>query len=300
MDTPMSPVSSEYLKTESDSVAAYTLAFPNKHTSPLIFASPHSGRHYPQSFINQARLDSQSLRRSEDAFIDELYEKCVEFGIPFLKATYPRSFLDLNREPFELDQNMFQDELPSYVNNKSARAIAGLGTVARIVAKGVNIYKSKLRFEEAFDRINHIYLPYHQTLNSLITQCKTEFGVCLLIDCHSMPSSEAKTGLSFVDPSSDIILGDRFGTSCDTWISDFVHRSLEECGFIVTRNRPYAGGYTTEHYGHPVDNTHAIQIELNRACYMNEKTIEKSDRFLETQEKLNCFIEKMSQIQFIR
>lgn len=243
---------------------------PARQTIPAVFASPHSGDRYPDEFIAASRLDPQMLRRSEDSFVDRIYGAAPELGAPLLRAFFPRAYIDPNREPFELDPEMFEDELPSYVNAASPRVAGGLGTIARVVANGEEIYKRKLRFAEAAERINALYRPYHRTLQGLIERTREQFGYCLLVDCHSMPSiggpMDRDAGLKRVD----MVLGDCFGASCAPEVTQTVEGALTDLGYRVTRNMPYSGGFTTLHYGQPAARVHALQIEINRELYMDE------------------------------
>jgi N-formylglutamate amidohydrolase len=248
---------------------------PKRQTLPVVFASPHSGNHYPDSFIAASRLDPATLRKSEDSFIDEIYGAAPRFGAPLLKALYPRAYIDPNREPFELDPEMFADPLPSYVNSHSPRVSAGLGTIARVVANGAEIYRDKLAFAEAAERINALYRPYHRALQELIEDTRREFGWCLLIDCHSMPSIGGPMDADSGKTRVDFVLGDCFGASCAAAITDHVERELTDAGHTVTRNIPYSGGYTTVHYGRPRADVHVLQIEINRALYMDEERFER-------------------------
>jgi len=243
---------------------------PETQTLPVVFASPHSGNRYPESFIRASRLDPAALRKSEDSFVDEIYAAAPRFGAPLIKALFPRAYMDPNREPFELDPEIFDDELPSYVNANSPRVAAGLGTIARVVANGENIYRNKLSFTEAADRINALYRPYHRALQDLIETTRRRFGWCLLIDCHSMPSIGGPMDLDSGKTRVDFVLGDCFGISCAPAITDHFEAALARDGHAVTRNDPYSGGYTTVHYGRPDAGVHALQIEINRALYMNE------------------------------
>ncbi|TVR84802.1 MAG: N-formylglutamate amidohydrolase [Rhodospirillales bacterium] len=240
---------------------------------PLVFASPHSGIRYSRAFIAASRLDPIALRRSEDAFIDEVFADAVSLGAPLLKANFPRAYVDPNREPYELDPAMFDSPLPAYVNTNSPRVQAGLGTVARVITSGEEIYSGKLNFAEVRRRIDRLYFPYHAALGRLVEATRERFGVCLLIDCHSMPSvggpMDADPGLRRVDT----VLGDRFGTACAPGVTDAAEAALGRLGFSVCRNVPYAGGYTTKHYGQPRKRVHALQIEINRALYMDEQTV---------------------------
>lgn len=287
-------------RTSPDKTASFTVLAPKEQTAPVIYASPHSGCYYPRDFIESSKLDSTALRRSEDAFVDEIYKNCTEFGSPLIKALYPRAYVDVNREPYELDPSMFDSPLPSFVNSESPRALVGLGTVAKIVTSGAEIYRQKLSFSEINERIKRIYHPYHAALRRLIEETHERFGTCLLIDCHSMPSGSPTPDGELQMIDTDIVLGDRFGTSCDSRVSDQAQKIIEQKGFSVRRNRPYAGGFTTQHYGEPSRNVHVLQIELNRALYMNEDDVtplanlgDITRRFSHIIEEINLFAQSL-------
>ena len=256
----------------ADAVSHSVLA-PAAQTVPLVFASPHSGDVYTPELLASSRLAPLTLRRSEDAFVDRLYASVPAAGAPLLKAHFPRVFIDANREPFELDPEMFGEPLPDYVNQSSPRVASGLGTIARVVANGEAIYAGPLDLAEALHRIETHYVPYHRTLQRLLDETFASFDCTLLIDCHSMPSiggpMDADPGLKRVD----FVLGDCHGTSCAPAIIALAETTLRRLGFSVRRNLPYAGGYTTRHYGRPRERRHALQIEVNRALYMNEIAI---------------------------
>jgi len=247
---------------------------PNEQTVPLVFASPHSGRTYPSQFVAASNLDRITLRRSEDAFIDEVFAAAPEFGAPLLRAHFPRAYVDVNREPYELDAEMFSDQLPDHVTTKSPRIAAGLGTIARVVTNGDEIYHKPLRFAEVRRRIEACHLPYHLELRNLIDATRERFSGCLLIDCHSMPSvggpKSPKPGTQV-----DAVLGDAYGSACVHTITELAERTLIELGFSVIQNKPYAGGYTTRHYGRPEEGIHVLQIEINRALYMDENRVQR-------------------------
>ena len=256
----------------------YELAAPARQTVAGVFASPHSGTDYRPEFLAATRLDPVALRRSEDAFVDEIFGAAPRRGAPFLKALFPRAFVDPNREPWELDASMFSGPLPAFVNSRSPRVAAGLGTIARVVANGEEIYAGKLDFDEAARRIERFYRPYHAALQGLIERTRERFGWCFLIDCHSMPSvggpMDRDPGMRRVD----FVLGDCHGGSCGTALVETVESYLVGLGYVVTRNLPYAGGYVTRHYGRPERGIHALQIEVNRALYMDEERIERRPR----------------------
>ena len=238
---------------------------------PVVVASPHSGRDYPQAFLAAARLDPHTLRRSEDGFVDEIFGRVPEHGVPLLRALFPRAFLDVNREAYELDPDMFDDALPNWVNTRSPRVVAGLGTIARIVAQGKDIYRGKLRFAEAVERVQRHYTPYHDALRRLVDETRAAFGHVILIDAHSMPSQGASRTPG--GRAVDVVLGDCYGSSCAAAVMDTAEQWLAGRGYAVTRNTPYAGGFTTRHYGRPRAGIHALQVELNRALYMDEATL---------------------------
>ena len=248
---------------------------PGVQTAPVVFNSPHSGSHYPESFQAQSRLDLLNLRRSEDCFVGELFATSAALGAPLMQATFPRAWLDLNREPYELDPAMFHDPLPPHVNTASVRVAGGLGTIPRIVSEGEEIYAGQMSWHEAHARIQNYYLPYHDTLRQLMADTYRRFDMAILVDCHSMPSAAGLAGSG----RPDIVLGDRHGTSCDSWIPQLLEDQLRKHGLKVARNRPYAGGHITQKYGRPREGVHAVQIEINRMLYMNEQTLKKSRGF---------------------
>ena len=255
---------------------AFEVIAPAVHRLPVILNSPHSGSVYPDDFLAASRLDERAIRRSEDTWVDELFLVAAELGCPLLKANFPRAWLDVNREPYELDPKMFDGSLPTYANIRSVRVAGGLGTIARIVSESEEIYTSPLAVETALVRIDTVYKPYHRTLRQLLLDTRAEFGLAVLIDCHSMPST-VRGMHRRVRP--DIVLGDRYGTSCAMELTDFVAQVLTRFGYSVSRNKPYAGGFITEHYGQPARGLHVVQMEINRQLYMDEETLEKSARF---------------------
>jgi len=258
---------------------AFDIKSPETRTVPLVFASPHSGSNYPADFVSGARLDPVALRRSEDGFVDDLFAAAPEHGAPLLRALCPRAFIDANREPFELDEGMFSDRLPDYVNTNSSRVAAGLGTIAKVVSSGQDIYPRKLTFAEAAERINAYYRPYHKALQTLIDETRRKFGYCVVVDCHSMPSIGGPLDPDAGRGRADFVIGDCFGSTCAPHITDAIERTIAGFGYVVGRNKPFAGGFTTRHYGEPRDGVHTVQIEINRALYMDELQIRKNDNF---------------------
>ncbi len=237
-------------------------------TCPLIFNSPHSGRHYPIEFLRQTRLDRVLIRKSEDMHVDELFALVLRAGAPLHVANFPRAYVDVNREPFELDPRMFDGALPAQSNIGSARVAGGLGSIPRLVGEGIEIYGNRLPVQEALNRIEYVYKPFHNRLRLLLNRAFQTFGKAVLLDCHSMPSTVRPSSHSICP---DIIVGDRFGMSADVEIVEAAVSCLRALGFSVVRNKPYAGGYITEHYGRPARGYHAIQIEINRGLYLDEE-----------------------------
>ena len=247
----------------------FTIFTPETQIAPFVLCSPHSGRNYTRAFLAQSRLDPLTLRKSEDCFVDELFQGAAELGVPMISARFPRAYLDVNREPYELDPELFADPLPDYANCQSVRVIGGLGTIARIVADGEEIYHSRLTVDEALARIEQLYFPFHTALESLIEATRAKFGHAILVDCHSMPSAQMAQSSA---PRPDFVIGDRFGAACDPRLTRFLRDTIAGEGYDVQLNRPYAGGYITEHYGRPYRGVQAVQIEINRARYLNEMT----------------------------
>ncbi|AJY47848.1 N-formylglutamate amidohydrolase [Martelella endophytica] len=260
---------------------------PEHQSLPLIFNSPHSGRVYPRPFLEAARLDARDIRRSEDLYVDELFAEVPAFGAPLQRAFFPRAFLDVNREPYELDPRMFSGALPAHVNATSMRVAGGLGTIPKVVAENMPIYEGPIDAAEGLARIERIYRPYHQSLKGLMQDTRRQFGYAVLVDCHSMPGTVSLGGRR---ARPDIIIGDRYGTSASGALAFAALSILEGMGFSTAYNKPYAGGFITEHYGHPASDTHALQIEISRRLYADEENFVKKPEFIAVKQALNVFI----------
>lgn len=252
-------------------------------STPFVFCSPHSGRIYPQCFLDASRLPPRQLRKSEDCFVDELFAGAADLGAPMIAARFPRAFVDVNREPYELDPELIDGPLPAFANVRSVRVAGGLGTIARIVADQEEIYRERLPIAVVMQRIEQLYGPFHEALSSLVSGTCGHYGMAFLIDCHSMPSSAVGDN---TPQRPDFVLGDRFGTSCDGRLTRCFRDRLAALGYSVQINRPYAGGFITEHYGRPRHAVHALQVEINRGLYMDERTLEKSPGFADLQDDL--------------
>ncbi len=245
--------------------------YPDDWTLPVIFSSPHSGDHYPDSFVQQTDLDLLSLRQSEDFKVDELIGMAPGLGAPLVKSNYPRAFCDPNRQAYELDPSMFDEDLPEHVTTSSHRIAAGIGTIPKIVSAGKQIHTSLLSYQDALERLMLCYFPYHAALKETIEEGVEKFGKILLVDCHSMPGSPAN--ISEKSKLTDFILGDRFGDSCPLEYSIFIANRLKSYGYSVCYNSPYAGGYITQHYSSHYKDVNVLQIEINRLLYMDQSTL---------------------------
>lgn len=276
-----------------DDQPLFSISAPAEQRVPYVFNSPHSGRVYPPSFLHSSRLNEAQIRCSEDFHVDSLFAGVTDIGAPLMQAHFPRAYLDINREPYELDEKLFAEKLPTYSNHKSARVASGLGTIARVVGEAREIYKSRPTLEDAMGRIENLYRPYHNALRSLLAHTHVAFGYSILVDCHSMPSS-------VIDKETrkhpDIIVGDRYGTSCPAELSEAIVEIFRDLGLRVTRNKPYAGGFITEHYGRPARGLHAVQIEINRGLYMNEAKLQLTGGFEELQGLITQFVARIVKI----
>jgi N-formylglutamate amidohydrolase len=244
---------------------------PTARTTPYIFASPHSGRDYPPAFLEACEPPLRILRRSEDAYVDRLVGGAAQHGCAYIAARFPRVYVDPNRAPDELDPGMFHDVPSGALGPPSARAAAGLGVISRLAADGRALYAAPLAYDEVRARIEACYRPYHQKLKAEIAAARALFGEAMIIDCHSMPSASAR--------GADIVLGDRYGAACSRALVARAEAHFRDLGFAVVRNRPYAGGYTTEHYGRPASGVQALQIEINRGLYLDEAEVRPSKGF---------------------
>lgn len=255
---------------------AYQLYRPDRWASPVVFASPHSGRDYPWSFLRRTLLDEHTIRTSEDAYVDRLFEAAPTFGAPFLKAGAPRSFVDLNRARDELDPALIEGVKRQGHN---PRVASGLGVIPRVVANGRAIYRGKITMDEACKRIDDFWVPYHDQLQILLEGAKIRFDQAILVDCHSMPHEAVESIARAGARRPEIVIGDRFGASASKEVVERVEDAFRKAGLNVVRNAPFAGAYICQAYGRPSRNQHAIQIEIDRAIYMNEQTIRPNNNF---------------------
>lgn len=271
-------------------IPAFELLRPVGEIAPVIFASPHSGHYYPETFQALLRVPLMDLRRTEDAFVDGLFGSASDAGAVQINGRYGRCYVDLNRDPRELDAQMFVDGPPRTSGRASPRVRAGLGCLPKIGASGADIYNQLLTATDVRFRLEQVHDIYHRQIKSEIEIFKQDWQDVFLIDCHSMPSHAAGRGAL-----PDIVLGDRFGSSCDRRLTSLVERTLRGFGYSVVRNAPFAGGYTTQQYGRPARHVHALQIEINRHIYMCEDNITKLPRFETLKSDMTALVHAINQ-----
>ena len=269
---------------------SYRLEEPIVLQSGIVIASPHSGRNYTSSVKEQSILDPITLRSSEDAFVDELMDFAPDLGIPLICSEIPRAFVDLNRARDELDSAIIEGIRP---NGQNPRIISGLGVIPRVVANGKEIYSGKLSKEAAYERLEKFWDPYHSKLSELLDRAYRQFGYSILIDAHSMPH-EAILNASSVFHTSQVVLGDRYGASCSLEIINNLTKLISKNGLHASRNIPFSGAYIVQRYGSPGLNRHAIQLEIDRSIYMDERKIQKLEKFLKLKNKLRNILRDFS------
>ncbi len=270
---------------------AFQLITPRERTTSLVFASPHSGRQYDANFMESTVLDEQAIRSSEDAFVDLLFGAAPQFGAPLLKAAAPRAFVDLNRSVDELDPALINDVRSGTGN---PRVSSGLGVIPRVVSNGRAIYSGKLPRIEAERRLRNYWHPYHVCLQSLLTESMQLFGEAILIDCHSMPHEAIESLSHGKGGRPDIVLGDRFGAAASAEIVQKIEDVFARAGLKVARNAPFAGAFTAQHYGRPSRGQHVVQIEIDRALYMDEASIRPHEKFDEFRALMTHIIAEIS------
>ena len=272
---------------------AFSVKSPQKLASAVVFASPHSGTDYSDSFLEQTVLGRKAIRSSEDAFVDRLFSAAPDFGAPLLTAVKPRAYLDLNRSPDELDPALIEDVQR---RGQNPRIASGLGVIPRVVANGRAIYRGKLPMAEAERRIEQYWHPYHKELKGLLEQAHRQFGQAILVDCHSMPHEAIDTMAPRSGPKPEVVLGDRFGAAADSGIVDRIEAAFAAAGLQVARNTPFAGAYIAQTYGRPSRGQHAIQIEIDRSLYMDEANIRPNGNFEALQATLRRVIAEIAAI----
>ena len=275
------------------SPAGYYLHLPDRINCGAVFSSPHSGRNYPSAFLKNSVLDAVSIRSSEDAFVDQLFMSAIENGAPLLLASAPRAYVDLNRSVDELDPAVVDG---IKLTGSNPRISSGLGVIPRVVSQGRAVMRGKISKMDAEERLDRFYHPYHAQLRKLLDTSRTAFGKVLLIDCHSMPS-EALTNLTgHYGRRPEIVLGDRFGSSCDSVFVDQIEAALTDAGFCVARNTPFAGAHLTQIYGRPGCGQSCLQIEVDRSLYLDEKRVLKTDQFDEIRLRLSGVVAEICEM----
>lgn len=274
-------------------MTAFNLIMPDVRTTSVVFASPHSGRDYPRNFVRRSVLDERTLRSSEDAFVDRLFESAPLNGAPLLTATAPRAWIDVNRSSDELDPSLIEGISKSTHN---PRVSSGLGVVPRVVANGRSIYSGKITLREAQTRIDAVWRPWHDAIDQLLNDSLVMFGEAILVDCHSMPHEAIESLGHPRGRRPDIVLGDRFGAAAASDVVDRIEAAFETAGLRVARNAPFAGAFVTQHYGRPARGQHAVQIEIDRALYMNEQAIRPNANFATFKAVLDRVVATISDI----
>lgn len=257
-------------------MSAYNLIMPDVRTTAVVFASPHSGREYPWSFVRRTILDERTLRSSEDAFVDKLFDTAPLHGAPLLIAIAPRAWIDVNRSSEELDPALIEGVKRTAHN---PRVASGLGVVPRVVANGRSIYRGKITRKEANARIEEFWKPWHMALNTLMDDSTSLFGEAILVDCHSMPHEAIESISHPRGTRPEIVLGDRFGAAAGSDVVDRIEAALSSAGLRVARNAPFAGAFVTQNYGRPARNRHVVQVEIDRSLYMNEHQVRPNNNF---------------------
>lgn len=269
----------------------YDLRRPGRCDTAAIFASPHSGRDYPAEFVAQSPLGWQVLRSSEDAFVDLLFAAAPDLGAPLLAARAPRAYVDLNRAPDELD--------PALVEGVTGRALdprvaSGLGVIPRVVAGGRSIHPGRIGRDEAAHRLRRHWYPYHDALQGLVRETRAVFGAALLIDCHSMPHEAIAIHAAPGRPAPEVVLGDRHGAACAPAVMAGVEAAFRRAGFRTARNTPFAGAYVAQAYGRPSSGQHVVQVEIDRALYMDEAAVRPAPGFATVQRRLTMVIAELA------
>lgn len=272
---------------------AFHLVEPKHRTTNVVFASPHSGRDYSWAFMRRSVLDERMIRSSEDAFVDMLFDSAPAAGAPLLSARAPRAFVDLNRSADELDPALI-DGVRKAAHNP--RVSSGLGVIPRVVANGRAIYRGKIPLRDAQVRLRDYWRPYHDRLQTLLNDSLTQFGEAILVDCHSMPHEALESVVHPHGVRPQIVLGDRFGAAARGDVVDRIETAFSEAGLSVVRNAPFAGAYTTQHYGRPSRGQHVVQIEIDRSLYMNETTIRPNANFRAFRDLMACVVADISDV----
>ncbi|RMD48542.1 MAG: N-formylglutamate amidohydrolase [Alphaproteobacteria bacterium] len=254
----------------------HEVILPREPRSAVVFASPHSGRAYPPDFLRRSRLDAIAIRSSEDAYVDLLFERAPEFGAPLIRARIPRAYVDFNRAEDELDPQLIEG-----VRGRAPgpRVSGGLGVIPRVVGGGRPIYRGRISRAEAEQRLADYWRPYHAALDELMAAQRARFGRAILFDCHSMPH-EALAAANFPPGARpEVVLGDNHGAACSRELAEEVARIFRRAGLAVAFNAPFAGAFVIQRHGRPSRGCHALQIEIDRSLYLNERAVRPNANF---------------------
>lgn len=273
---------------------AYTERLPKAVTTSVVFASPHSGRYYSADFQRGSVLDARTLRSSEDAYIDELIENAPDLGAQSLLAEYPRAFVDLNRAASELDPAVLTGMRRATIVNP--RIASGLGVIPRVVANGRSIYRGKISLAHGQERLERVWHPYHARLEAILSATQRQFGHAILVDCHSMPHEALAAHCPANGKRPDIVLGDRFGAAADGAIVEAIEVAFQAVGLVVARNTPFAGAYIAQRYGRPAQGRHVVQIEIDRALYLDEENVARGPGFAQFQRVMAGVMTEIAEI----
>lgn len=238
---------------------------PENPQRPVILSVPHSGRHYPKTLLETARLDEMRLRSLEDRHVDTLVAPLAERGYSVVIGEVARAWIDLNRSEREIDPAMVAPRPKPSGLDITAKVRGGLGLVPRRLAQHGNIYRHPIAHRDLSDRIRLAHRPYHALVSDMLAAARRRFGTALLLDCHSMPPLRPKDG----EAPAEIVLGDRHGRSA---APAFAARAAEICrdlGFRTALNTPYAGGHILARHGKPERDIHGLQIEICRSLYLD-------------------------------
>ena len=273
----------------------YTLTRPNgKETQSILVDSPHSGRFIPETQYLLCPVDE--LPFYEDRYVDHLVHGIEESGITTLTAEFSRCFIDVNRPVDDLDETLIAGEwsLP-FQPNPSGKSKRGYGLIRHLCNDGRHPFQEPLRNRDVIHRIHAYYEPYHQTLHSELRRLRDLHGSAFYINLHSMPSRSApylQTDLRFLTRRADMIIGDLDGSTCCAKKRNSLKHALEDQGFSVVINETYKGDELIRRHGEPTRGIHAVQLEINRAIYLNEKTYEVNSDFDDIKDRLHKSLTK--------
>ena len=259
---------------------------------PVIFDSPHSGKTIPEDFDYACTEDD--FQQSIEHYVDELYQDAaLNIGATFLKAEFPRAYIDLNRAENDIDNDLLEDIWP-YPTDPKGRSSVGIGLIRRLIKPNTPLYNRPLTHGEINHRINKYYRPYHQILKETIEELHQQHGKCLYLNCHSMPSTlSAASGQVIANTQPEFVLSNRDDTTSTPEIIHALKDILKSEGFKVTINTPYKGAELIKRHANPLNNIQAIQIETNRALFMNEVTGKKSKLFEGFQKKIQATVKEL-------